>query len=637
MISLSENFMGSMTQFGIDTGRGRNIAPGAGQDAGEYSWQPQAPDIDHQGFLYKHCKSLRADQRQIVEALRRGRDLYISMGAGGGKTMPIFCYWLNDLMGLNVIMDQLHPDPNANQDSMNIVLNILLGNLSGMPKLLFLIPTRALGQQTFEDFQDALKQLMIQYIVKISNNFYHGNTRRESNKYSIDYNNINERNLLRNFLNQVSLFNNPIKILCDNFKNAIRAFLGRFHEEQFTNLIVPRFFDELKLMLIDFVDRTAHKLVTKRDGDGTEGGKPENSLVTIAIYQSAPGVINKLINNNLRAVICDEAHMNQNPTQAGLSSINDKQANGIATGLYKTLNKLKGKRVQLILLSGTIHPNAVNNFTNYLERCYKRKFNKLSPLDSKNETPIKIIKDQQLSNPNNWFSILRNHIAKKDYGVGLIIFSKKQINNLCEKLLQSTGAYNKPGQTQRHKFDRTQIIHKHDLNNNDKIKGIAGRIEDKLLRACAVNGFAFHHSGVNGNDRQIVETLFKDRQISIIIATDSIGVGMNMPMQHLYIPDARKFNGTTKNVEDVPHRELVQLINRVGRGKFAVGYVYTTEKDISLVTQAVFADPNSYPDVDAIKHFKCGSIFGAKYFNSLFFNIVDWYDAYEDLRKRLEK
>ena len=63
--------------------------------------------------------------------------------------------------------------------------------------------------------------------------------------------------------------------------------------------------------------------------------------------------------------------------------------------------------------------------------------------------------------------------------------------------------------------------------------------------------------------------------------------------------------------------------------------MYGTGKDLHLLDQAVIAAPNSFPNVDAFKHFKCDKIKGAGYFNQLFFNIVSWYQSYKDLEKKI--
>ncbi len=635
MKAMHENFMGSMTRDGINMSDGldRKISKNAGNEQSEYSYAAKAPKIDADGFFYKFCKTMRPEQQKIVGALKSKRDVFINMGAGGGKTQPIFCYWLNDILGLNVIMDQKTPGIKAEAE-WTILQLIKLRNIE-WPKLLFLVPTRALADQSVRDFQDAIKDLMIQYFIKIINNYYNTDHKGKqqsikSNKYDLDYNNRQHMNHLETFLNEISSINNTLNQLCKNFRFNVRKFYGNYNNEQFKDFIKPQFFDQLKLHIIEHVDRTAHNLICKRDGEGTVGGRPENALVTVAIYQSAPGVIETLIKNNLKLIVCDEAHQLQNST-ADLKDIKEKTANQIATGLYKTLNNIKGKKVQLVFLTGTIHPNAVSNITTYLQKCYDRNFINLKPFRSKNTTPINSVVDQKLSNPSSWVPLLQRHISQNDYGIGFILYSKKLIRQLCEKLLAKTGTFNKSGQINR-EFKRTQIIHTQDLKTD--LTGIGKQIEDKFLRQCVANGFAFFDGSINNNDKSIVSKLFMDKQIAVVIATDGLGVGMNLAIQTLYLPTNKKWSSTANQMDTVPHRDLVQLVNRVGRGKYPVGYIHTTKEDLTLIDQAIIANPDTFPDVKAIEHFKCGSILGAKYFNSLFFTITSWYNIYKDLDKR---
>ncbi len=302
MKAMHENFMGSMTRDGINMSDGtdRDIAPNAGNNESEYSYVAKAPKIDADGFLYKFCKTMRPEQQKIVNALRSQKDVFINMGAGGGKTQPIFCYWLNDILGLNVIMDQKTPGIRAEAE-WTILQLIKLSN-TDWPKLLFLVPTRALADQSVRDFQDAIKDLMVQYFVKIMNNYYgtdhRGNQQTVvSNKYDLDYNNRQHINHLETFLNEISIINNQLRQLCSEFRKHIRYFSGKYNDTQFKDFIKPQFFDQLKILVIDHIERSAKNLICKRDGEGTVGGKPENALVTVAIYQSAPGVIGQLILN----------------------------------------------------------------------------------------------------------------------------------------------------------------------------------------------------------------------------------------------------------------------------------------------------------------------------------------------------
>ena len=668
MISLNENFMGSMTRGGVNQDRGRSIGDAQGRDAQgrtaiqrrsekHPSWSPKAPDMNPDGYIYKFCDKLRPEQQEIVRALNSSRsgnegynnDIYLSMGAGGGKTMPLFCYWLDTVLGLDVIRDR-RPNTQARipvADFINVentLYTLINGRTNELPKLLFLVPTRALADQSARDFHKALQELMIQYFIKMitiyENRINNGrtiqrvgvqpNNAERTNMYRLDYSqfgndNSPQRLFNEQYLNKLSAINSTFRSLCIEYKRQLTIWRGNYKDDQFKTIIRPQFFDQLKTLIIKHVRDRSELLVSKRDGEGTDGGSATSAIVTVSIYQSAPGIIKTLINNNLRLIICDEAHMNQFPTT---DLVQSKQATQVATSLYKTLNAIKNKRIQLALLSGTIHPNAVNNFIQYLEKCYNRKFFKLQPFTDRNETPIESVANDSLSNPNNWVNLLAEHIQRRDYGVGFVMYSSKQIRILSEKILNATGTFNKGGQTSRTKFKRSDVIQQSDLKED--LTGEAAKIEDPLLRKCVSHGFAFFDGTIENNDKQIISKIFMDKQIAVVIATDGIGVGMNLAVKTLYLPFNEKWSNIKNRNETVPHRDLVQLINRLGRGKYPIAFVHTTSDDLALIDSAIIAGPNTFPDVKAIKHFKCGSFAGAKYFNSLFLNMVDWYDAYKD-------
>lgn len=68
---------------------------------------------------------------------------------------------------------------------------------------------------------------------------------------------------------------------------------------------------------------------------------------------------------------------------------------------------------------------------------------------------------------------------------------------------------------------------------------------------------------------------FADGETDVIVSTDAIGMGMNVPIRRVVFLETRKFDGISMRELTVP--EVKQIAGRAGRfGKFDVGY-YTTE------------------------------------------------------------
>jgi hypothetical protein len=58
-------------------------------------------DNFYKGIVVKECHNLHSWQREVVSKLVEGKDLYILAPPGAGKTMPIFCYFVNHCLRLN--------------------------------------------------------------------------------------------------------------------------------------------------------------------------------------------------------------------------------------------------------------------------------------------------------------------------------------------------------------------------------------------------------------------------------------------------------------------------------------------------------------------------------------------------------
>lgn len=58
--------------------------------------------------------------------------------------------------------------------------------------------------------------------------------------------------------------------------------------------------------------------------------------------------------------------------------------------------------------------------------------------------------------------------------------------------------------------------------------------QDDKLKAALPHGMAFHHAGLADDDRILVENLFRNRQIKLLLCTSTLAMGVNLPA-HLVI------------------------------------------------------------------------------------------------------
>ena len=89
-----------------------------------------------------------------------------------------------------------------------------------------------------------------------------------------------------------------------------------------------------------------------------------------------------------------------------------------------------------------------------------------------------------------------------------------------------------------------------------------GRILSRLLR----QGIGVHHAGMLPRYRRLVEQLAQDGHLRVICGTDTLGVGINVPIRTVLITALVKFDGT--RMRRLTAREFHQVAGRAGRAGY---------------------------------------------------------------------
>ncbi|MEM7821656.1 MAG: DEAD/DEAH box helicase [Candidatus Aenigmatarchaeota archaeon] len=86
----------------------------------------------------------------------------------------------------------------------------------------------------------------------------------------------------------------------------------------------------------------------------------------------------------------------------------------------------------------------------------------------------------------------------------------------------------------------------------------------KKLAACIKSGVAFHHAGLLGKQKRLIEEKFRERLIKIIVATPTLAFGVNLPAFRVIIRDAKRYYPGLGAVY-IPVLEYKQFVGRAGR------------------------------------------------------------------------
>ncbi|GGL44839.1 DUF3516 domain-containing protein [Phycicoccus endophyticus] len=92
------------------------------------------------------------------------------------------------------------------------------------------------------------------------------------------------------------------------------------------------------------------------------------------------------------------------------------------------------------------------------------------------------------------------------------------------------------------------------------------------LRRLVLHGIGVHHAGMLPKYRRLVETLAQAGLLAVICGTDTLGVGINVPIRTVLLTSLTKYDGRRQRV--LRAREFHQIAGRAGRAGFdTLGHV----------------------------------------------------------------
>jgi len=106
------------------------------------------------------------------------------------------------------------------------------------------------------------------------------------------------------------------------------------------------------------------------------------------------------------------------------------------------------------------------------------------------------------------------------------------------------------------------------MREADKIMSAGERTHiSDLLAGLVECGTAFHHAGLAGSHRRLIEDLFRQRKIKVLTATPTLSFGVNLPARTVVIHDYRRWEPGYGNYP-IKVLEYKQMAGRAGRPKY---------------------------------------------------------------------
>lgn len=147
----------------------------------------------------------------------------------------------------------------------------------------------------------------------------------------------------------------------------------------------------------------------------------------------------------------------------------------------------------------------------------------------------------------------------------IFVNTKRGAESLAEKISLKLNKKNKD--KENNKTDNEEQLKK--LNElSENILHVLSKPTKQCTRLAAIakEGIAFHHSGLNSEQRELIEDNFKLGIIKVIVGTTTLSAGVDLPAYRVVIRDLKRFG--LWGLQYIPVLEYSQQAGRAGRPSY---------------------------------------------------------------------
>ncbi|KAH8119267.1 Sec63-domain-containing protein [Phellopilus nigrolimitatus] len=173
------------------------------------------------------------------------------------------------------------------------------------------------------------------------------------------------------------------------------------------------------------------------------------------------------------------------------------------------------------------------------------------------------------------------------------------MNEVCyEKLLEQAGknqtlvfVHSRKETAKTAKFMRDMAIEKEtitqfvraDAGTREILETESQNVKDPNLRDLLPFGFAIHHAGMSREDRSLVEDLFDDGSVQVLVCTATLAWGVNLPAHTVIIKGTQIYNPEKGRWVELSSQDVLQMLGRAGRPQydtFGEGIIITNHSEL---------------------------------------------------------
>jgi len=112
---------------------------------------------------------------------------------------------------------------------------------------------------------------------------------------------------------------------------------------------------------------------------------------------------------------------------------------------------------------------------------------------------------------------------------------------------------------------------------------MAETVKSNDLKELLPFGFGIHHAGLARSDRELVESLFADGHIQVLVSTATLAWGVNLPAHTVIIKGTQIYNPEKGKWVELSMMDVMQMLGRAGRPQYdnsGTGIIITTYTEL---------------------------------------------------------
>lgn len=126
-------------------------------------------------------------------------------------------------------------------------------------------------------------------------------------------------------------------------------------------------------------------------------------------------------------------------------------------------------------------------------------------------------------------------------------------------------------------------VHRTGAGTSEILKQEAENSTNKNLAEILPSGFGIHHAGLNKNDRSVVEDLFAQGHIQVLVSTATLAWGVNLPAHTVIIKGTDTYNPEKGAWVQLSPQDILQMLGRAGRPRYdssGEGVIITAQDEL---------------------------------------------------------